>query len=345
MYKRTLILALVIAVVALSGASLLSAQEGVILGPVTQRVLDRGELICGVNANLTGFGVVNDAGEFSGFDVDICRAVAVAILGDANAVSFRPLTGAERQAAIQGGEIDMMSRNTTWTLSRDSVWGATFGPTTFYDGQGVGTRAELGITSLDGLDGASVCVQQGTTTELNITDAVSSRGLDIDILTFPDAPSTWQSYLDGRCEAWTTDISGIISFHAGAPDPGEHMILNDVLSKEPLGPLSPQNDPQFADIIAWTVFGLITGEELGITSENVMDFVGSDDPVVQRFLGSGDNAAGSYLGIQNDFMVNVISQIGNYGEIYARNLGPLNVPRGVNALWTAGGLLYAPPFR
>lgn len=345
MYKRTLIMVLLIAVVALSGTSLLSAQDEVVLGPVTQRVIDRGELICGVNANLTGFGVVNDAGEFSGFDVDICRAVAVAILGDANAVSFRPLTGAERQAAIQGGEIDMMSRNTTWTLSRDSVWGATFGPTTFYDGQGVGTRAELGVTSLSELDGASICVQQGTTTELNITDAVSSRGLDIDILTFPDAPSTWQSYLDGRCEAWTTDISGIISFHAGAPDPGEHMILDDVLSKEPLGPLSPQSDPQFADIIAWTVFGLITGEELGITSENVMDFVDSDNPVIQRFLGSGDNAAGSYLGIPNDFMVQVISQIGNYGEIYDRNLGPLNVPRGVNALWTDGGLLYAPPFR
>jgi general L-amino acid transport system substrate-binding protein len=345
MVKRSFIISLLVLALALSSFAMVTAQDDVVLGPVTQRIIDRGELICGGNANLTGFGVVNDAGEFSGFDIDVCRAVAVAVLGDANALSVRPLTAAERQAAIQGGEIDLMVRNTTWTLSRDSVWGATFGPTTFYDGQGIGTRVELGITTLDELDGASICVQQGTTTELNITDAISARGLDIAILTQPDAPATWEAYESGRCEAWTTDISGIISFHAGAQDPGEHMILDEVLSKEPLGPLSPQNDPQFADIVAWTVFGLITAEELGITSENIGDFMDSEDPVIQRFLGLGDNASGSYLGISNDFMVQVITQIGNYGEIFDRNLGPLNVPRGVNALWTDGGLLYAPPFR
>ena len=330
----------------LSGTSVL-AQGGVALGPVTQTIMDRGELICGVNAQLAGFGVVNDAGEFEGFDIDICRAVAAAVLGDANAVSFRPLTAAERQAAIQGGEIDMMSRNTTWTLSRDVVWGATFGPTAFYDGQGIGTNVALGVTTIEELDGAAVCVQQGTTTELNITDAILSRGLDINILTFPDAASTWQSYLDGRCEAWTTDKSGIVSFHAIAPDPSQHMVLDITLSKEPLGPLSPQSDPQFADIVAWTVYGLISAEEAGITSENVGDFLDSGDPSIQRLLGQNDNASGSYLGIPNDFMVAVISQVGNYGEIFARNLGvaPFNLGRGLNALWTDGGLLYAPPFR
>lgn len=323
------------------------AQDDVVLGPVTQRIMERGELICGVNQQLAGFGVVNDAGEFEGFDIDVCRAVAAAVLGDANAVSFRPLTAAERQAAIQGGEIDMMSRNTTWTLSRDVVWGATFGPTTFYDGQGIGTRADMGVSTIEELDGASICVQQGTTTELNITDAVESRGLDIAVLTFPDAASTWQSYIDGRCEAWTTDKSGILSFHASSADPSQHMVLDITLSKEPLGPLSPQSDPQFADIVAWTVFGLINAEEAGITSENIDDFLMSEDPSIQRLLGQNDNASGSYLGIPNDFMVTVIRQLGNYGEIFARHLGvpPFNLGRGVNALWTDGGLLYAPPFR
>ena len=323
------------------------AQDDVVLGPVTQRVMDRGELICGVNQQLAGFGVVNDAGEFEGFDIDICRAVAAAVLGDANAVSFRPLAAAERQAAIQGGEIDMMSRNTTWTLSRDVVWGATFGPTTFYDGQGIGTRVELGVTTIEELDGASICVTQGTTTELNITDAVLARGLDITILTQPDIAAAWQAYLDGRCEAWTTDKSSLAALHATAADPGLHMVLDVTLSKEPLGPLSPQSDPQFADIVAWTVFGLINAEEAGITSENIDDFLGSDDPNIQRLLGQNDNASGSYLGIPNDFMVAVIRQLGNYGEIFHRHLGvpPFNLGRGINALWTDGGLLYGPPFR
>ncbi|MBZ0301551.1 MAG: amino acid ABC transporter substrate-binding protein [Anaerolineae bacterium] len=345
MLKRLLIV--MVLLTSLSAVSVLSAQDSVVLGDVTQRIIDRGELICGVNQSVPGFGVVNDAGEFVGFDVDFCRAVAAAILGDATKVSFRPLTGADRQAAIQGGEVDMISRNTTWTLSRDTTWGVTFGPTTFYDGQGIGTRVDLGVSTIEELDGASICVQQGTTTELNITDAITSRNLDITILTFPDAPATWQAYVDGRCEAWTTDKSGIVSLHATATDPGEHMILDITLSKEPLGPLSPQSDPQFADIIAWTVFGMITAEEEGITSENIDDFLTSDNPEIQRLLGVGDNASGSYLGIANDFMVTVIRQVGNYGEVYARHLGvaPFSLARGLNALWTDGGLLYAPPFR
>lgn len=348
MLKRSLSLLVVMALVlTLGAASIISAQDGAVVGEVTQRIIDRGELICGVNNAVAGFGIVNDAGEFEGFDVDICRAVAAAVLGDANAVQFRPVVAADRQAVIQSGEIDMMSRNTTWTLSRDTLWGVTFGPTTFYDGQGIGTRAELGVSSLAELDGGSVCVQQGTTTELNVADAIAQQGLDIDLPTFPDANSTWEGFVSGRCDAWTTDKSGIVAFHATSDTPGDFVILDDTLSKEPLGPLSPQSDPQFADIIAWTVYGLLTAEEEGITSENIDDFLSSEDPEIQRLLGIGDNPAGDYLGIANDFMVNVIRQVGNYGEIYERNLGvaPFNLQRGLNALWTEGGLMYAPPFR
>ncbi|MCA9888015.1 MAG: amino acid ABC transporter substrate-binding protein, partial [Anaerolineae bacterium] len=317
------------------------------LGEITQRVIDRGELICGVNQALEGFGLVNDAGEFEGFDVDFCRAVAAAILGDANAVSYRPLTGTERQAAIQSGEIDMMSRNTTYTLSRDVTWGAIFGPTTFYDGQGIGTWAELGVSSAMELDGASICVQAGTTTELNIADFITANGLDISVQTYPDGPSTWEAFVSGACEAWTTDKSGIASYHATSEDPGALVILPETLSKEPLGPLSPGGDEQFAEIIRWTVYGLITAEEEGITSENIESFMDSEDPNIGRLLGLGENVSGAYLGLANDFMVTVISQVGNYGEIYERSLAPLGLTRAgtVNASYLDGGLIYAPPFR
>ncbi len=330
----------------LPGAAALAQDIGA-PGPVTQAVLARGKLVCGANAHLVGFGAVNSAGQYQGFDIDICRAVAAALLGDANAIAFRPLVGAERQAALQGGEVDMLSRNTTWTLSRDAVWGAIFGPTTFYDGQGIGTRVASGIDRIEDLDGASICVGQGSTTELNISDAVLARGLDTAILVFPDAISAWQAYFDGRCEAWTSDKSALLARHATAPEPEVHKILELTLSKEPLGPVSPQSDPQFAEIIAWTVFGLLTAEEHGITSANVDDFLDSDDPSIQRLLGQGGNASGSYLGLANDFMVEVIRQVGNYGEIFARNLSvpPFNLERGINALWTDGGLMYAPPFR
>jgi general L-amino acid transport system substrate-binding protein len=324
------------------------AQDEAQLGPITQAVMDRGELSCGVNTGLAGFGIQNDAGEWEGFDVDICRAVAAAILGDATAISFTPLNADARQAAIQSGEIDIMSRNTTWTLSRDAVWGATFGPTTFYDGQGFAVSADSGITDISGLEGTSICVQTGTTTELNLADAMSSRGLDYEPQVFSDPDGTWQAFVEGRCDAFTTDLSGVAAYVASSPDPGAYAILPDVISKEPLGPLSPQSDPQFADIIRWTVFGLFQAEEFGITSENVNDFTSSEVPEIQRFLGQGENAIGSLYGIPNDFMVTVISQVGNYGEIYDRNIGPetiFGLQRGVNALWTDGGLMYSPPFR
>lgn len=318
------------------------------VGSVTERIIERGSLICGVNQTLPGFGFPNDAGEFEGFDVDICRAVAAAVLGDATAVDFRPITAAERQPALASGEVDLISRNTTWTLTRDTLWGATFGPTTFYDGQGIMVMADSGITGLADLEGGTICTNAGTTTELNITTAMSALGLDFELQTFQDFPAVMATFLEGRCDAVTTDVSGLVSQQATAADPGALQILDVVISKEPLGPLSAQDDAQFADIVRWTVYGLIQAEEFGITSENVGDFVTSEDPNIQLFLGQNNTTLGSTLNLPNDFMVTVITQVGNYGEIFNRNLGPdtiFGLERGVNGLWTNGGLLYAPPFR
>jgi len=351
-----LVTLLLVGALLIVGISSVTAQTTV--GPITQRIIDRGSLICGANNAVRGFGFQDETGAWAGFDVDVCRAVAAAILGDANAVEFRYLEGSARQAAIQSGEIDMMSRNTTWTLSRDVTWGVIFGPTTFYDGQGVGTLASLGVNSIAELDGSTMCVQSGTTTELNIGDYISANGLDIEVLTFPTGDDTWNAYISGACQSWTTDKSGIAAYHIGAPDPSAHIILPETISKEPLGPLSPQSDPQFAEIIAWTVYGLISAEEAGITSENINEFLPAEgeadeaytarvSPNVARILGQANNDSGTFLGIANDFMVTVISQVGNYGEMYERNLTPIGLARegSVNDLWTRGGLVYAPPFR
>lgn len=323
----------------------LSAQDRV-QGEITQRIIERGSLVCGVNEVLPGFGFKNESGEFSGFDVEICRAVAAAILGDPNAVTFRAITAAERPTVLASGEVDMISRNTTWTLSRDTDWGATFGPTTFYDGQGVMVRTDSGITSLEDLANGTICTNAGTTTELNITDAMQSRGLPFTLQTFQEFNGAMAAFNEGACDAVTTDISGLVSTKGASADPGSYTILDVVLSKEPLGPLSPQSDAQFADIVRWVVYGLIQAEEYGITSENIGDFVNSSDPGIARFLGLGDNLSGTYLSIPNDFMVTVIESVGNYGEIYERTLTvPFGLQRGVNALWTDGGLMYSPPFR
>lgn len=356
MLRRSLLL--VILVLALSGTAVLAQDATVQLGPITQTIMDRGELICGVNSTVQGFGYLNPAGEFSGFDTDYCRAVAAAILGDATKVNFRPVVAADRQTVLQSGEVDMISRNTTFTLTRDTVWGATFAPTTFYDGQGVMVMADSGVEALEDLAGGIICTNAGTTTELNITDAMRNRGLDFQLQTFQDFNSVMATFNQGGCDAVTTDRSGLVGTKANQADPGAYKILDVVLSKEPLGPLSPQNDAQFADIIRWTIYATIQAEEFGITSANIDDYVqaeGESDEAyntrvgaaVARFLGYGGNQSGSYLGIDNHFTETIIRQVGNYGEIYNRNLGPdsgIDLPRGVNELWTNGGLLYSPPF-
>lgn len=353
--KRAVLLIVVFALLVVSGAALAQDPTPTAtplpipeVGGVTQAILDRGNLICGVNQTLPGFGFPNDAGVFQGFDVDVCRAVAAAILGDASLVTYRPITAAERQPALVSGEVDMISRNTTNTLTRDTLWASTFAPTTFYDGQGVMVMADSGIASLADLEGGTICTNAGTTTEQNITDAMGKEGLDFELQTFQDFNGVMAAFYEGRCDAVTTDVSGLVSQKASAPDPGSLSILPFVISKEPLGPLTPQSDTQFADIVRWVVYGLIQAEEFGITSENVDSFLTSEDPAIQRFLGTNGNTLGATLNLPNDFMVTVISQVGNYGEIFDRNLGPdtiFGLERGVNALWTDGGLMYSPPFR
>ena len=316
-------------------------------GDTLAAVQDRGHLVCANNGTLPGFGIVDEAGNFSGFDWDFCRAVAAAALGDAEAVEGRPTTATERFPVLQSGEADILIRNTTWTTSRDTSLGFDFAPTTFYDGQGMMVRKESGITDLEGLEGGTVCVQAGTTTEKNLADVFRKLGINAESVVFPDNPSTTQAYDEGRCDGLTTDKSGLVAVQTQLTVPDDHIILEATMSKEPLGPLTRHGDNNWGDIVMWTVNCTIQAEELGITSENVDEFLGSDDPVVLNLLGvEGDLAQA--MGLNNDFCVQVIKQVGNYGEIYDRNLGPdtpYNLPRGVNALWTDGGLLYSPPFR
>ena len=313
-------------------------------------VRSRGKLICGGNANLAGFGVLGSDGSFSGFDIDYCKAVVIAIFGvaDESNLEIRPLTGAERPIALQTNEIDVLIRNTTWTLSRDTEWAADFGPTTFYDGQGMMVRADSGITDLEGLAGGSVCVQTGTTTELNLADVMASLGVDYEPKVFPDAPSTLAAYNEGTCDGFTTDKSGLISQKQELADPDAHIILEVTMSKEPLGPAYSHGDNQWGDIVDWTVNCTISAEELGVDSANVDEIAGStEDPNIKRMLGV-EGALGEGLGLDNDFCANIIRTLGNYAEIYDRHLGPdtpYNVPRGLNSTWLDGGLLYSPPFR
>ncbi len=318
--------------------------------PAGQRlaaVRARSRLLCGVQDKLPGFGYLDPSGEYMGFDVDFCRAVAAAVLGDATAVDFKPLTAQQRFTALQTGEIDVLIRNTTWTLSRDTQNGLDFAPTTFYDGQGMMVRADLGVADLAGLDGATVCVTSGTTTEKNLGDAMRTAGAAYTPVVLEDADQVFSAYDSGRCDAVTSDKSQLASRQTTLADPAAHVILDVTLSKEPLGPAVLQGDAQWADIVRWVVFGLIAAEEYGITTANLDTFLASDDPEIRRLLGVED-ALGEGLGLGNDFMVPVLRAVGNYGEIYDRNLGPdtpFKLPRGLNRSWQDGGLLYSPPFR
>jgi general L-amino acid transport system substrate-binding protein len=312
-------------------------------------VQDRGTLVCGVNGALPGFSFLDQAtGDYSGFDVDYCRAIAAAVLGDPEAVEFRDVSTDQRGPLLQSGDIDVLIRNTTWTVSRDTSWGL-FAPTTFYDGQAIMVNSTLtDATTVDELVGATVCVQTGTTTELNLTDRL---GDSITPQTFPEIDPTYAAYEEGRCDAVTSDRSQLVARRTAFENPGDHLILDEVMSKEPLGPVAPLGDDQWFNVVKWTVYATIEAEELGITQANVTEQLESDNPIVLRFLGvppaEGDPFE-SGLGLDADWAVNVISAVGNYGEIYDRNLGPDTVfalERGLNSLWTDGGLLYAPPYR
>jgi general L-amino acid transport system substrate-binding protein len=310
-------------------------------------VLSRGELICGVNGGLPGFSFLEEGeGTWSGFDVDYCRAVAAAVLGDADAVEYRALTANDRGPALQTGEIDVLIRNTTWTVSRDTSWGL-FVPTTFYDGQGMLVRESVGAETLEDLEGATICVQSGTTTELNLTDQMRALGVDFSPQVFADIDPTYDAYEEGRCDAVTSDRSQLVARRTAFANPAEHVLLDVVMSKEPLGPVVPLGDDAWFNVVKWVVLATIEAEELGLTSANVGVRQPSTNPVVRRLLGAeGELAAG--LGLANDWVVTTISAVGNYAEIYDRNLGPstpFDLDRGPNSLWTEGGLLYAPPYR
>ena len=307
----------------------------------------RGILNCAVSGSLLAFSYVDDAGTMQGFDADYCRAVAAAVLGDSEAVEFRSTNASERFPVLQSGEVDVLIRNTTWTISRDTSLGFNFAPTTFYDGQGMLVRKDSGIETLEDMNGGTVCVNAGTTTEKNLADVFRSLGIDYEPVVFAETNDVLKAYDEGRCDGWTTDKSGLIANSQLLTNPEDHKILDVTMSKEPLGPLVRHGDDNWFDIVKWTTFCTFQAEELGINSANVDDMLGSDDPVVRNTLGvEGD--LGQAMGLNNDFCYQVIKQVGNYEEIYNRALGPdtvYNVPRGLNAQWTDGGLLYSPPFR
>jgi general L-amino acid transport system substrate-binding protein len=310
-------------------------------------VQQRDSLVCGINGALPGFSQLDEAsGTYSGFDVDFCKAIAAAVLGDPEKVEYRALTAAQRGPALQTGEIDVLIRNTTHTVSRDTSWGL-FAPTTFFDGQAIMVPASLGVTSVADLAGATICVQSGTTTELNLTDYFRAQGIEFTPQVFQDIDPTYQAYESGACDAVTSDRSQLASRRTTMADPSAHVLLDDVLSKEPLGPVVPLNDDQWYNVVKWVVYGLIQAEESGITSANVAEMASSTDPVIARLLGA-EGDLGSYLALPNDWAAKAIAAVGNYGEVYERNLGPatpLAIERGLNALWTDGGLMYAAPYR
>ena len=308
----------------------------------------RGTLNCGVSTGLAGFSAPDANGDWQGFDVDVCRAVAAAVLGDSNAVQFVPTTGKTRFTALASGEIDMLARNTTWTLSRDADLKFEFIGVNYYDGQGFIVPRELGVTSAKDLDGATVCIQTGTTTELNLADYFRNNNISYEPVPIETNAEALQLYTAGTCDSYTTDASGLAASRATFENPGDHVILPEIISKEPLGPLVRHGDNEWGDIVRWTLNALIAAEEYGVTSANIDELVGgSDNPEINRLLGSEGNL-GEMLGLENDWAVKALKVGGNYGEIFERNIGettPIGLARGLNAQWVDGGLLYAPPFR
>jgi general L-amino acid transport system substrate-binding protein len=327
---------------------------------VLDRVIDRGQLVCGVNDSVPGFGIATEAGEYAGFDIDFCRVVAAAVLGDANAVEFRPLTAEQRFTALQGGEIDVLIRNTTRTASRDGGEGARFLTTTYYDGQAMMVNADSDFQQLDDMDGTTICVLSGTTTELNLETVFRSRGINYEPLSFEETDPLQEAFIGGRCDGWTSDRSQLAGFRAQWPQqqggPEAVRILEEIMSKEPLGPAVRDGDPQWADAVDWAILATMQAEEFGITQANLEQMLQSENPDILRFLGQPVEAEEGAepapfdpgLGLEPEFAANVIREVGNYAEIFDRNIGansPLELERDLNALWSDGGLHYPPPYR
>lgn len=306
----------------------------------------RGHLICGVSVNAPGFALPDSRGEFRGLDVDTCRGVAAAILGDATKVRFVPNTAVQRFPMLQSGEVDILARNTTWTLARETQLGLAFAGINFYDGQGFMVRRASGVTSARQLDGATVCVQPGTTTELNLTDYFRTNNMRFTPVVIEQAEEIRAAFVAGRCDAYTNDASSLASFRATrTTDANDFVLLPEIISKEPLGPVVRKGDWRFFDIVRWSLYAQIAAEEMGVTSANVEELARTTtNPDIQRLLGrTGD--LGRSMGLENDWAVKIIRQVGNYGEMYERSITPIGIPRGVNNLWNHGGLHYAPPIR
>jgi general L-amino acid transport system substrate-binding protein len=317
-------------------------------GKTLDAIKARGQVVCGVNTGLAGFAAADSSGKWSGLDVDVCRAVAAAVLGDGEKVKYVPLNAQQRFTALQSGEIDVLSRNTTFTLSRDASLGLHMTAVTYYDGQGFMVPVKSKIKSAKQLKGQTVCVQAGTTTEKNMTDYSKANDLKIKPVVFEKLEAATGAYFSGRCVAYTTDASGLASTrNKEAKNPDEHVILPDLISKEPLGPLVRRGDDEWFAIVKWVIYGLLESEEYGITQANVDQMKTSTDPVVQRILGTGEDT-GKLLGLDKEWMARAVKTTGNYGEIFERNVGPkssLKLPRGANNLWNKGGQMYAYPIR
>jgi len=307
----------------------------------------KGHVQCGVSQGLPGFSNPDQKGNWTGLDVDVCRAVAAAVLGSADKVKYTPLSAKERFTALQSGEIDVLSRNTTWTLTRDTALGVNFAGVNYYDGQGFMVRRDLGIKSAKELKGASVCVNIGTTTELNMADFFRSNKMDYKPVVFEKADEVVAAYDSGRCDVYTTDQSGLAAQRLKLKDPNAHVVLPEVISKEPLGPVVRHGDDQWLDIVKWALYAMLEAEEYGIDSKNVDSMKGSDNPGIKRLLGS-EGDMGKNLGLDKEWAYRIVKQVGNYGESFNAHVGPstpLQLPRGVNALWKDGGLQYGMPVR
>lgn len=312
-----------------------------------QKAKDRGHILCGTSTGIAGFSQADSQGNWAGFDVDICRALAAAIFNDADKIRFIPLTSKDRLTALQSGEIDVLPRTTTWTLSRDAGQGLNFTAVNYYDGQGFQVRKGANIKSVRELDGASICTVQGTTNELNLADYFRTNGLKYQVVTYQGIDDTVKAYEGGRCDALSTDMSQLVSYRLKMANPDDHMLLPEVISKEPLGPYVRQGDDQWFDIVRWTVFALLNAEEFGVTQSNVGEMLKSDNPEVRRLLGL-EGKYGEGLGLTADWVVRIVRHVGNYGESFERNLGSkskIGLPRGINSLWSKGGIQFAPPIR
>lgn len=329
------------------GAALAVTAAAGVNASTLETVKERGAVQCGVSDGLPGFSATDSDGRWQGIDADFCRAVAAAVLGDAEKVNFVSLTATERFTALQSGEIDVLSRNTTWTLTRDASLGLNFAGVTYYDGQGFLVKKELGVSSALELDGASVCISSGTTTELNLADYFRFNGMSYEPVLYDTADQTAQGFEAGRCDILTSDQSQLYALRLQLSDPDGAMVLPEVISKEPLGPVVRQGDDVWFNIVKWTLSAQLNAEELGVSSANVDEMKASDNPSVQRLLGTSGNL-GELLQLGNDWAYNIVKQVGNYGEVFERTVGtgsPLNIERGLNALWTEGGLQYSPPAR